>query len=60
METNTIHIKTGFEAGGGYINQSKVRTFSHAAQHLSSLHLKTKLDALIGVHREGYKSITEC
>lgn len=60
METNTIHIKTGSEAGGGYINQSKFRAFGHATQHLSSLHLKTKLDALIGVHREGYKSITEC
>ena len=37
METNTIHIKTGFEAGGGEdIYQSKFWAFGHAPQHLSS------------------------
>lgn len=62
METNTIHIKTGFERrrGGDYTNRSKFRAFRHATQHLNFLHLKTKLGALIiGVYKEGYKNITK-
>lgn len=41
-----------------YINQSKFRAFRHATQHLNFLHLKTKLGALIGIHK-GYKSIAK-
>lgn len=42
--------------GRRYINQSKFRAFRHATQHLNFLHSKTNLGALIGVHKESYKS----
>lgn len=60
METNTTHRKTGVKRGRREnINQGKFRVFGHATKHLNFLHLKTKVDALIGVHKEGYKSIAK-
>lgn len=46
------------KGGGDNINQDKLRVFRHAIQYLN-FHLKTKVGALIGVLKEGYKNIAK-